>query len=63
MLPAIPGTFRRETHMADEEPKDWKQLCSEASVEQDPEKLLQIIRDLEKALDQRKDGPEDRQRA
>lgn len=49
--------------MADEEPKDWKQLCSEASVEQDPEKLLQIIRDLEKALDQRKDGPEDRKRA
>ena len=40
--------------MADDDVKDWKQLCSQASVEQDPKKLLEIIAELEKALDQRR---------
>ena len=35
--------------------KDWKQLCREAAAEGDPKKLLEIITELEKALDERKD--------
>ena len=33
--------------------KDWKLLCSQASVEQDSKKLLEIITELQKALAQR----------
>jgi hypothetical protein len=35
--------------------KDWKELSEAASREQDPQKLLELIEQLNKALDQRAD--------
>ena len=40
--------------MDDDKVKDWSSFCSQASVERDPKKLLEIIAELEKALEQRR---------
>jgi hypothetical protein len=31
----------------------WKQLCAEAAVEQNPERLLELITEINKLLEQR----------
>jgi hypothetical protein len=36
-----------------ERPLDWHRLCELASKEQDPEKLLELIRRLNRALDEK----------
>lgn len=33
-------------------PKDWKELSEAASREQDPQKLLELVEELDKALEQ-----------
>lgn len=34
-------------------PRDWKELSEAASREQDPQKLLDLVEELDKALEQR----------
>ncbi len=34
-------------------PRDWKELSEAASREQDPKKLLELVEELDKALEQR----------
>ena len=41
--------------------KDWRTLSEAASREQDPQKLLQIVQDLNRALDQREQEQRQRQ--
>jgi len=31
----------------------WRQLCEQASVEQDPEKLLNLVREINRLLDEK----------
>jgi hypothetical protein len=31
----------------------WKNLCEQASIEQDPEKLLQLVQEINRALEER----------
>jgi hypothetical protein len=33
--------------------RDWQQIAAEASKEKDPKKLLQLTKELERALDER----------
>lgn len=35
------------------EDKDWRELCKEAATEMDPEKLMDLISSITKALDER----------
>ena len=39
--------------MSDNTPKDWRELCRRAAQELDPEKLLDLIVQINKALDER----------
>ncbi len=39
--------------MSDLEGKDWRELSEAASREQDPQKLMELIRALNKALERR----------
>ena len=39
--------------MSDLESKDWRELSEAASREQDPQKLMELIRALNKALERR----------
>ena len=38
-------------------PRDWRQIADEASREHDPEKLLELARELQRALDERDKKP------
>jgi hypothetical protein len=40
--------------------KDWKALSEAASREQDPHKLLEIVRELNRALDEREQQQKER---
>jgi hypothetical protein len=35
------------------EDKDWRDLCAEAATEMDPEKLMDLVSSITKALDER----------
>ncbi len=37
-------------------PKDWKELSEAVSREQDPQKLLELVEELDKALEQRENA-------
>jgi len=37
--------------MAQDQPKDWRQLCEAASKEEDPDKLLALVAQINVALD------------
>jgi len=37
--------------MAQDQPKDWRQLCEAASKEEDPDKLLALVAQINIALD------------
>ncbi len=39
--------------MADKRPKDWRELCELAAKELDPKKLLDLVGEINKALDER----------
>ena len=39
--------------MSDLESKDWRELSEAASREQDPQKLMELVRALNKALERR----------
>ena len=41
--------------------KDWRELSEAASREQDPQKLMELIRALNKALERREQQGKDRQ--
>jgi hypothetical protein len=34
----------------------WKELCAQATVEQDPRRLLELITEINRILDQRENG-------
>ena len=46
--------------MSDLERKDWRELSEAASREKDPEKLMDLIRALNKALERREREEKDR---
>ncbi len=31
----------------------WRQLCAQAAVEQDPQKLMELVREISRLLDER----------
>jgi hypothetical protein len=31
----------------------WRQLCAQAAVEQDPEKLMELVREISRLLDEK----------
>lgn len=35
---------------------NWKELCAKATVEQDPRRLLELITEINRILDQRENG-------
>jgi len=37
--------------MAQDQPKDWRQLCEAASKEEDPDKLMALVAQINIALD------------
>jgi hypothetical protein len=37
--------------MSDQNPERWQQLCALASVEQDPDKLLELTKEIIRLLD------------
>ena len=39
--------------MDQDQPKDWRELCKAAATELDPAKLMNLIAELTKALDER----------
>jgi hypothetical protein len=39
--------------MAANQPKDWRELCEAASKENDPNKLMELVSEINKALDKR----------
>jgi hypothetical protein len=39
--------------VAPDRPKDWRKLCEAAAKEQDPDKLMALIIELNEALEQR----------
>ncbi len=41
--------------MTDTHEKDWRELCAAAMTTDDPEKMLQILRDLNAALKREED--------
>jgi hypothetical protein len=34
----------------------WKSLCKEASTEQDPERLLELVREINRLIDEKRLG-------
>jgi hypothetical protein len=40
----------REGHIVKDHIQDWKQLCEQASVEQDPQKLLELTKKINELL-------------
>ncbi len=46
--------------MNSEDEMQWKLLCEQASQEQDPEKLLQIVQQINQILDEREKRLRDR---
>ncbi len=43
-------------------PKDWKELSEAASREQDPQKLLELVEELDKALEQHENAIREKNR-
>ncbi len=43
-------------------PKDWKELSEAASREQDPQKLLELVEELDKALEQHENSIKEKSR-
>lgn len=39
--------------MAANQPKDWRKLCEAAAKEEDPNKLMELVSEINKALDER----------
>jgi len=48
----LPEAQRHAARSAEGEEK-WKELCKQASTEQDPEKLLALIQEINRLLDER----------
>ena len=44
-------------HVNDE---TWKSLCEEASTEQDPERLLELVQEINRLIDEKRLGPHGR---
>jgi hypothetical protein len=43
----------KEKRMASNQPKDWRKLCEAAAKEEDPNKLMELVSEINKALDER----------
>ena len=41
------------------QPKDWRELCKAAACELDPQRLMELIGELTRALDERDRQPKD----
>lgn len=39
--------------MAANQPKDWRKLCEAAAKEENPHKLMELVSEINKALDER----------
>lgn len=44
-------------------PRDWKELSEAASREQDPQKLLELVEELDKALEQHEKSMKEKNRS
>lgn len=61
-LPAFPIIYKLAIHldfteaskMSEDRTKDWQELCRMVATELDPAKLMHLIAELTKALDERK---------
>ncbi len=40
------------------DPEKWKELCAEAAVEQDPERLLKLVQEINRILEERNKAKE-----
>lgn len=47
--------------MQGENAERWKQLCAQAAVEQDPKKLLELVKEINRLLDQKQRRLESKQ--
>ena len=41
----------------DNEEQDWRNLCERASRETDPDKLMELVYQIDRALERREDDP------
>jgi len=58
--------YKQRSEMKGEKLEQWRQLCELAAVEQDPEKLLALVKEINRLLDvkekrlrQKSDQPRD----
>ena len=42
--------------MTPNQPSDWRSLAEQASIEPDPEKLMSLVTELNRVLDERQEG-------
>ena len=50
------GIIRRSgrgTHMQGEKKERWMELCAQAAVEQDPKKLMELVREINALLEEK----------
>jgi hypothetical protein len=52
-LPDSKGRLRMSTPAFGDNKRTWQEIAAEASREKDPEKLLKLTKELERALDER----------
>jgi len=51
-----PSLIENSNGEREQNKEDWFQLCKQAAVEQDPEKLMQLTREICRLLDEREKG-------
>lgn len=51
-----PGQLKTPMPDGEQNKEDWFKLCEQAAVEQDPEKLVQLTREICRLLDEREKG-------
>ncbi len=47
------GTIREKVRKTTESKEHWRQLCGQAAVERDPEKLMQLLQEIDRLLGER----------
>jgi len=50
-LARVPGYPRRYLHMRGETERRWRELCEQAVEEQDPEKIMKLIGEVNQLLE------------
>ena len=46
-------TYKQRSQMKGEKLEQWKQLCELAAIEQDPERLLALVKEINRLLDEK----------